>query len=59
MSRLENVIRNSEIFPEFLPTANQISSYQTGVALIFSFTESVKKKKKGVFPLQSLRAPGG
>ena len=38
----------TEILPEFHPTAHQISSYQTGVALIFSFSESVKQK--GAFP---------
>ena len=45
MSRLENVFRNSKIFPEFHLTARQISSYQTGEALlIFSFTENGKKR---------------
>jgi uncharacterized protein (DUF1501 family) len=50
MSRLENVFRNFEIFPEFHLIGNQISSYQAGEALlIFSFTENVKKKKS-TFP---------
>jgi hypothetical protein len=45
MSRLENVFRNSETYPEFHLTAHQISSYQAGEELLlFSLTENVKKK---------------
>jgi hypothetical protein len=42
MSRLENVFRNSEMFPEFHLIVQQMSSYQTGEALlIFSFAENM------------------
>lgn len=61
MSRQENAFRNSEIFPEFHPTAHQISSYQNGVALIFSFTENVKKKNNNNKEIKelSLCSPSG